>query len=305
MKGVECFNIRYFHRYRQTLETESIPGHRWLQFLYDIRFGRLWLKLVFKRAWFSKCVSWWMNTRFSKSNIQPFAEKYAIDLNQFEKQPQEYKHFNDFFYRKFKPDFRPICKSSDTLCFPCDGRHLGFQKLSDAQKFFIKGNAFNLRQLLKDEALAEHFRNGTCVISRLAPVDYHRFHFPCDGIPNAARLINGFLYSVSPVALKGSWRIFGENKRWLTILQSERFGKIALIEVGACCVGSVRQTFTPESFVKKGDEKGYFLFGGSTVITLFEHGRIVLAKDLVDCTQKGLELYAHMGDVMARSTADE
>ena len=162
---------------------------------------------------------------------------------------------------------------------------------------------FNLRQLLKDEALAEHFRNGTCVISRLAPVDYHRFHFPCDGIPNVARLINGFLYSVSPVALKGSWRIFGENKRWLTILQSKRFGKVALIEVGACCVGSVRQTFVPESFVKKGDEKGYFLFGGSTVITLFEPDRIVLAEDLVDCTQKGLELYAHMGDLMAKGTA--
>ena len=296
-------DIRYFHRYRQTLEAESIPGHRWLRFLYDTRFGRLWLKLVFKRAWFSKCVGWWMNTRFSKRNIRPFVEKYAIDLDEFEKQPQEYKHFNDFFYRKFKSEFRPICKNTDTLCFPCDGRHLGFQTIEDTQKFFIKGGTFNLQQLLKDETLAGHFRNGACVISRLAPVDYHRFHFPCDGIPNAARLINGFLYSVSPVALKGSWRIFGGNKRWLTILQSERFGKIALIEVGACCVGSVRQTFVPESFVKKGDEKGYFLFGGSTVITLFEPDRIVLAEDLVDCTQKGLELYAHMGDAMAKGTA--
>lgn len=245
-----------------------------------------------------------MNTRFSKRNIRPFAEKYAIDLNEFEKQPQEYKHFNDFFYRKFKPDFRPICKDPETLCFPCDGRYLGFQHINDTQKFFIKGGSFNLRQLLRDEAMAEHFQNGTCVISRLAPVDYHRFHFPCDGIPNAARLINGFLYSVSPVALKGSWRIFGENKRWLTILQSERFGKIAIIEVGACCVGSVCQTFAPEKFVKKGDEKGYFLFGGSTVITLFESEHVTLALDLVDCTQKGLELYAHMGDVMARNAAN-
>ena len=296
-------DIRYFHRYRQTLEAESIPGHRWLRFLYDTCAGRLLLKVFFKRAWFSKCIAWWMNTRFSKSNIRPFAEKYAIDLNEFEKQPQEYKSFNDFFYRKFKSEFRPICKNTDTLCFPCDGRHLGFQTIEDTQKFFIKGGTFNLQQLLKDETLAGHFRNGACVISRLAPVDYHRFHFPCDGIPQTTRLINGFLYSVSPVALKGSWRIFGENKRWLTILQSERFGKIALIEVGACCVGSVRQTFVPESFVKKGDEKGYFLFGGSTVITLFEPNRVVLAEDLVDCTQKGLELYAYMGDVMAKGTA--
>lgn len=296
-------DIRYLYRYRQTFETESIPGRCWLRFLYDTHFGRLLLKLFFKRAWFSKCIGWWMNTSFSKKNIRPFAEKYAINLEQFEKQPQEYEHFNDFFYRKFKPGFRPICEGLNTLCFPCDGRHLGFQHIDDTQKFFIKGGVFNLRQLLKDEALAEHFRNGTCVISRLAPVDYHRFHFPCDGIPQTTHLINGSLYSVSPMVLKGSLKIFGENKRWLTILQSERFGKVALIEVGACCVGSVQQTFISESFVKKGDEKGYFLFGGSTVITFFEPNRVVLAKDLVDCTQKGLELYAHMGDVMAKGTA--
>ena len=305
MKGVECFNIRYFHRYRQTFETESIPGRCWLQFLYDTYIGRLLLKVFFKRTWFSKCVGWWMNTHFSKKNIRPFAEKYAINLNEFEKQPQAYTCFNDFFYRKIKLHLRPICEGSDALCFPCDGRHLGFRHINDTQKFFIKGGVFNLQQLLRDEALAEHFQNGTCIISRLAPMDYHRFHFPCDGVPNSTQLINGFLYSVSPLALKGSLKIFGENKRWVTVLESERFGKVALIEVGACCVGSVRQTFIPESFVKKGDEKGYFLFGGSTVITLFEHGRVVLAQDLIDCTQKGLELYAHMGDVMARSTTAE
>ena len=298
-------DIRYFHPYLQTLETESTPGYHWLRFLYDTCAGQLLLKLFFKRAWFSKCVGWWMNTGFSKKNIRPFAKKYAIDLKEFEKQPQEYKHFNDFFYRKFKPHLRPICEDSDTLCFPCDGRHLGFRHINDTQKFFIKGGVFNLQQLLRDEALAEHFRNGTCIISRLAPVDYHRFHFPCDGIPNNTRLINGFLDSVSPSALKRSLKIFGENKRLVTILQSERFGNVALIEVGACCVGSVRQTFVPEAFVKKGDEKGYFLFGGSTVITLFEPDRVVLEQDLLDCTNRGLELYAHMGDVMARSATDE
>ena len=168
----------------------------------------------------------------------------------------------------------------------------------------LEGDIFSVREQMQISIICPKpfWEDMQAIYDELSTI-IHRFHFPCDGIPNAARLINGFLYSVSPVALKGSWRIFGGNKRWLTILQSERFGKIALIEVGACCVGSVRQTFVPESFVKKGDEKGYFLFGGSTVITLFEPDRIVLAEDLVDCTQKGLELYAHMGDAMAKGTA--
>ena len=295
--------VKYFHRYKQAVEIEKIPGQCWLRFLYGTRFGRLLLQLFFKRAWFSKCVGWWMNTRFSKKNIRPFAKKYAIDFDMFEKKPQEYRHFNDFFYRKFKPGMRPICQSPETLCFPCDGRHSGFQTIGDAQQFFVKSTPFTLRQLLQDETLANRFRNGTCVISRLAPVDYHRFHFPCDGTPKVARLINGFLYSVSPVALQGSFRIFGENKRWLTVLESKQFGQVALLEVGACCVGSVCETFIPESLVRKGDEKGYFLFGGSTIITIFEPNRVVLAPDLIDCTQRGLELYAHMGDIMAQGAA--
>ena len=106
------------------------------------------------------------------------------------------------------------------------------------------------------------------------------------------------MFSVNPIALKRSFRILNENKRWLTELETEKFGTVTMIEVGACCVGSVQETFMEQIPVKKGDEKGYFLFGGSTVITLFEYGKVVLSRDLLDCTQRGLELYAHVKDVM-------
>ena len=292
--------MNYFHRYTQRMEEEKIPGAFWLHWLYQTRFGSFILHAFFKRAWFSQLMGWWMNTRVSKKNIRPVAKKYNIDLSLFEKQPEDYRHFNDFFYRKLKPGLRPICNDPRALVFPCDGRHLGFQTIADTQQFFIKGTAFNLFQLLQSEELAKKFHQGACVISRLAPVDCHRFHFPYDGIAQSTQCINGYLYSVHPLALQQNWKILGENKRWLTLFQSISCGTIALIEIGACCIGSVRETFRPNTLVKKGDEKGYFLFGGSTVLTLFEPNCVQLANDLLENTTRGFELYAHMGDQMAQ-----
>lgn len=288
----------YYNRYTQVIESESTPGHRLLKYLYGNALGRLILRLFLIKPITSRCIGWWMSTRRSKKHIVPFAKRYHIDLNAFEKAPKAYTHFNDFFCRKFKPGQRPIDSTPNTLCFPCDGRHLGFQTLADAQCFFIKGTSFSLKQLLQDNTLAQHFHQGSCVISRLAPIDYHRFHFPCDGIPQAPKTIQGLLYSVHPTALQHNWRIFAENKRCLTVMQTQPYGLIAMIEVGACCIGSLQETFQPNRPYRKGDEKGYFAFGGSTIILLFESQRVQLAPDLINCTQHGLELYAHMGDIL-------
>lgn len=288
----------YYNRYTQVIESESTPGHYLLKYLYGKALGRLILRLFFIKPIISRCIGWWMSTRRSKKYIVPFAKRYHIDLNAFEKAPEAYAHFNDFFYRKFKPGQRPIDLTPNTICFPCDGRHLGFQTLEDTQHFFIKGTSFSLKRLLQDDALVQNFRQGSCVISRLAPIDYHRFHFPCDGIPQTPKAIRGLLYSVHPTALQHNWRIFAENKRCLTVIRTQLYGLIAMIEVGACCIGSLQETFQPNLPYHKGDEKGYFAFGGSTIILLFEAKRVQLAPDLIDCTQRGLELYAHMGDIL-------
>lgn len=293
--------MKYFNRYTQELEKEKTPSEGSLKFLYTTLLGRLFLHLVIKRAFFSKLFGFFMNLGLSKRKILPFAKKYNIDLSLFEKSPQEYTCFNDFFYRKFKPGVRPICSNEDELCFPADGRHFGFQNIDAIRSFEIKGRKFNLKKLLNNKKLAAQFHGGTCIISRLAPTDYHRFHFPCDGIPQKAYCINGSLFSVSPIALKKSFRILGENKRWLTHFYSEKFGHIVILEIGATCVGSVTQTYVPGSPVKKGEEKGFFSFGGSTVVTLFEHDKIVLSEDLKFFTQRDAELYAHMGDCMGKS----
>src|SRR5262249_2753627 len=126
--------------------------------------------------------------------------------------------------------------------------------------------------------------------------DYHRFHFPVSGVPGEPRLINGWLYSVSPVALRRRLRFLIENKRVVTRIESPEFGDVIMVEVGATNVGSIRQSFVPGRAVRKGDEKGLFAFGGSCVITVFQKGRIVLDADVIEQSRKYLETYARMGD---------
>jgi phosphatidylserine decarboxylase len=171
-----------------------------------------------------------------------------------------------------------------------------FPDVDAADGFYVKGAKFSLAELLGDAALAERFAGGGMVISRLCPTDYHRFHFPCAGTPGEPRLINGWLYSVNPVALRQNVRYLVENKRVITLHESPIFGTVALIEVGATCVGTIRQLFAGGRPITKGEEKGLFKFGGSCVITLFQRGRIRFDADLVAQSRECRETYARMGD---------
>jgi len=139
------------------------------------------------------------------------------------------------------------------------------------------------------------------VISRLCPTDYHRFHFPCTCIPGKAKLINGPLFSVNPLALKKHIAILSENKRVLTPLETGLFGQALYIEVGATCVGSIKQTFTPSKPHEKGEEKGYFEFGGSCTILLFQPNTIQFDQDLIDASADYIETYAKMGTSLGRA----
>jgi phosphatidylserine decarboxylase len=134
------------------------------------------------------------------------------------------------------------------------------------------------------------------LISRLCPVDYHRFHFPVSGLPGSSRGIPGWLYSVNPIALRKNIRYLVVNKRQITVIQSEPFGVVAMIEVGATNVGSIQQSFVPGIPVAKGDEKGFFSFGGSCVITLFQKGRIAFDRDIAEQSAQQIETFAKMGD---------
>ena len=286
------------HRYNGCMETELVLGDRWLKFIYSSPLGRLPLWLAIKRAWFSKWYGRKMSHPNSKSRIPAFIREFGVDENEFAEPATTHACFNDFFIRRLKKESRPICEGSEKIAFPADGRHLGFQNVSEVSSIFVKGQRFDLPSLFESGELAKPYEKGTLVISRLCPVDYHRFHFPVNGFATQPTLINGSLYSVNPIALRKNISIFWQNKRYLNFLDSPRVGRVAQFLVGATCVGSVTITAKLPGEISKGEEFGYFSFGGSTVLTLFEENTVVLSKDLLECSSQSIELYARMGDVM-------
>ncbi|WP_395738959.1 phosphatidylserine decarboxylase [Prosthecobacter sp.] len=293
--------IIFFNRLTGRLETEAVYGDGFLRFTYENPLGALPLHALVKRAAFSKWYGSRMDAPASREKVAPFLATYGLDTSEFADSPDSFRTFNEFFYRKLKPQARPIAPGDDVITFPADGRHLVLPDIAACTDFFIKGTRFDLPALLRDAALAARFAHGSMLISRLCPVDYHRFHFPCAGTPGPARPVDGPLYSVSPIALRRRASIHWENKREITLLRNPALGDVLLLEVGATCVGSIVQTYTPDTPVEKGAEKGYFRFGGSCFITIFEPGKIRFSDDLLEHSRAGREVYARMGDIAANA----
>lgn len=288
--------IIYIERSSGKQKTENVPSGAVLRFLYGNALGRLTLQVLFKRKILSALGGWYMNRSASKSRIEPFCGEHHIDLADYEVPEGGYSNFNSFFFRKIKTATRPI---SEDVCSPADGKILVFDKVTDQQKFFIKGGEFDLNRFIGDKKLAEKYENGAMAIVRLAPPDYHRFHFPVSGEAGEVKRIKGWYYSVSPIALRKSLQIFMENKREHVSVKSPQFGDVLIMDVGATMTGSIIQTFQENSEVKAGDEKGYFAFGGSTTVLLFEKNKVQFSPDLVQNSLSGFETTIKMGEQIA------
>ncbi|HEY0947651.1 MAG TPA: archaetidylserine decarboxylase [Opitutaceae bacterium] len=290
--------IHFYHRAKKTIETEAVYGEKWLRWAYHTGPGRATVALLLRRALFSHYYGWQMSKRISSARVLPFVIDYDLNAEEFAKHAWEYASFNEFFYRKLKPGARPVAAPEDPALavLPADGRHLAFQDVEAADGFYVKGKKFTVGELLGDATLASDFAGGAMVISRLCPVDYHRFHFPVTGSPGDAQLINGWLYSVSPIALRTNVHYLVENKRYRTLIETPAFGRVAMLEIGATCVGSIKQLYVSNRPTPKGEEKGFFKFGGSCVITLFQRGRIRFDDDFVAHSAEHRETYAKMGE---------
>lgn len=289
--------IIYYNRYTGRTEQEKVLGERSLRWVYGSPLGRLSLHLLIKRAIFSRLLGALKNTRRSARGLADFVREYGIDTAEMARPLESYTSFNDFFYRTLKPGARPLC-AEGLVALPADGRHSGWQDASRIDRVFVKGQSFDLPALLGSDELAARYERGAVVLSRLCPVDYHRFHFPAAGLPEAPVRIPGPLASVSPYCLRRRLAWLWTNKRELTILHTDSLGDVLILAVGATGVGAIHQTYTPHAPVRKGDEQGYFAFGGSTIMTFFEPGRVQLAEDLLQQTAAGRELYARQGDVL-------
>lgn len=291
--------IIYIDRETGQKTEEKVYGQKALSFLYGKGFVAKFFSIFFlplfcKVPFISKFYGFLQKTKKSKKKIVPFIKKFEMDISEFKKDVPSFASFNDFFIRELKKEARPISNSKAIL--PADARYLFFQDISKLDHFFVKDARFDLSSFLNSKELADEYDGASMVFARLCPTDYHRFHFPIDCTPGDTKLINGSLYSVNPIALKKDLSILWQNKRVLTFLQSGLFGQVLFLEIGATCVGTIHQTYTPGGFYKKGEEKGYFSFGGSSLVMLFKKGKISFDKDLLD--KDGCEIKALFGQSM-------
>lgn len=289
--------IRYIDFDTGSEHIEQVYGGFWVKLLYGTWLGQLLSSLV-AAPFVSRAYGWMQDQPFSRNKVAPFIERFDIDMKEF--LPQEgrsdeepYDTFNHFFTRRVKSEARPFALET-AFPAPCDARYFAYDSLNDDVLIPVKGRHFNAEALLANEHWQETFKDGPGFIARLCPVDYHRFHFPDDGKVLESWRIPGALHSVNPWALTFKQDIFMLNERQVTILETKHFGKLAYIEVGATCVGKIKQTHESDAF-KRGDEKGMFLFGGSTVIVIGESGKWKMDQRLLDNTKNAVETYIKMG----------
>ncbi|KAF0389945.1 hypothetical protein F8M41_010864 [Gigaspora margarita] len=236
----------------------------------------------------------------SIKSIPSFIKHYNIKTDELlEPDISKYRCFNEFFYRKLKPDARPPASPDDdnVVVSAADCRLNVYQDIELAKKIWIKGKHFTIAELLQDRELALEFDGGSIAIFRLAPQDYHRFHSPITCMVGSAKHINGAYFTVNPMAINENLDVFTENVRSTLLLHPKDpdASKVAFVAVGALLVGSIKFTVKEGNRISKGDELGYFAYGGSTIICLWRKGEIKFDEDLVSNSKSTLETLVKAG----------
>ena len=241
----------------------------------------------------------------SASQIQGFIDFHQLDMSEVLLPVGQFKNFNEFFYRALKPDARP-CSAPDNpriIVSPADCRTVTFNQIDEATKIWVKGREFSVERLLGNAYPqdAKRYKGGALGVFRLAPQDYHRFHVPVDGVMDTPKLIEGEYYTVNPMAIRSALDVYGENIRVIVPIDSVAHGRVMVVCVGAMMVGSTVITRKPGERVARAEELGYFKFGGSTLLLLFEPGAMLFDDDLVDNASSALETLVSVGAQTSRT----
>lgn len=265
-----------------------------LKKLYTTVWGRMALKPLIQPT-FSVVCGKFLDSRFSRWLIQPFIKGAGIDMTLYEK--CRYCSYNDFFTRKIKPSKRMIEMGEEILISPSDGKVLAYP-IDEKSCFEIKHSTYSLRQLLDSKKLAERFLGGYAVVIRLSVEDYHRYCYPASGYKSRNYYIPGKFHTVNPIAVE-TVPVFKQNAREYTLLKTRAFGTLVQMEVGALMVGRICNK-KEEGTVRKGEEKGYFEFGGSTIILFIQKDRVILEETFLNNTRKGIETKIQMGQRLGK-----
>ena len=278
-----------------TRDGTKIDGTTGQDHLLEVIYGHALTRMLL-RPFLSPAVSdicgKFLSTRLSRRIIPSFVKKNHIDLGIYEK--QEFDSYNAFFTRKIKAEQRPINEQKNILISPSDGKVTAYP-ITQKGRFWIKHTQYSAAQLLKDERLAERYMGGWIYVIRLTVDDYHRYCYVADGRKSRQRKIRGVLHTVNPVA-NDYYPIYKMNSREYCLLKTKELGTILLMEVGALMVGKINNHEEDSAQVKRGDEKGMFEFGGSTIVVMTEPGMTKPDKDIIQNTKVQAETLIKMGE---------
>lgn len=291
--------INVYDRKNMKLYEEKVSGKKQLEYLYSSPTGKLLLEKLVKRKLFQSVAGAYCSSRLSSRLINKFIKDYSINLDEAIVPKGGFKTFNEFFIRRMKPTSRPIDENENVLVSPGDGRLSVTLDIDPEKILLVKGIEYSFKELLHSDSMMKKYDKGIAIVLRLNPTDYHRVHFPDSGRTLNTKKIRGHYYSVNPIALSAIADVFTKNKREWTVLKSDNFKDILIMEVGATNVGSIVQTYKPGSYVKKGAEKSYFKFGGSTVLMFLEKDSVIIDEDIIENSYMGIESLVKMGERIA------
>lgn len=268
---------------------------RTLKYIYKHRIGGPARK-VLTHPLLTAAAGAYMNTAASARRIVPFVASNDIDMSEY--LPEDYACFNDFFTRRIRPELRPVDMDPKHLISPCDG-HLSAYRISADSVFCIKDSEYSVADLVGSELIASEYLNGICLVLRLGVENYHRYCYIDDGTKSRNHHIKGRYHTVQPIAVRNH-PVFVQNTREYTVLHTENFGSVTQIEVGACLVGRIKN-HDEACRIRRGKEKGYFMFGGSTIVLLFKENTVTLPGTVFAATAKGGEISVLYGQQIGRS----
>jgi phosphatidylserine decarboxylase len=296
-----CSRILVYNRQSKVLEEEEVLERRLINLFYGTYLGRCFCELFLKWRPLSNLYGRLQNQPRSLRKIDRFIEKCRINTDEIDVPQGGYRCFNDFFTRKLKAGRRSIHPDPCTLISPADSRLLAYS-MEDNAVYPVKGVTFTVEELIADRPTASAYNGGLCLVFRLAPSDYHRFCYIDDGEHEAVNSIDGNLHSVNPVAIRSSLKIFQKNYREYCILKTKNFGEVIEIEVGALLVGKIHQNLRGGGHFFRGQEKGYFEFGASTIIMVFRSSVVVIDEDVAEYSRRGIETRVQYGSAIGKST---
>lgn len=279
--------MKYYSRKDKVIKEEEKYGEKQLNFLYKTKRGRFLLKYIFTKPLFSKICSLYYKSSFSKNKIKKFVKQHSIDCD-----ISKYCNFNEFFTRKHEPFTLPSCNNA--IISPADSK-MSVYKISENKTFNIKNSVYTIEEILEDSDIANKFSNGTCFVFRLTPMDNHRYFCIDDYFILKSKKIKGVLHTVKPIS--NQYKIFSRNSREIAIIKTPNLGNIVQIEIGALLIGKIHNH--GKRVFKKYEEKGYFEYGGSTIVIL-TNKNIIFDDDIKKYIDNGIEVSVCAGEQIGK-----